>query len=402
MSVLLNKINSAFSPNEVIELTQELIRRPSHWEVPNRERDVLAFICSFLEKHNMQYKKQHIKDNLYNIIVTIKGEGQGKRLLFNGHVDTVPPYEMDFEPFSGQIVDNHIQGRGAADMKGPIAAMLMTMIIIDRLSFKLKGDVIFTAVIGEEGCSEGTEKLVMDGIEAEGAIVGEPSNFNYAIAHRGLEWYEIEFIGRRAHSGDIEKGINAINMACRLINTFEDRLVPKLKKRFHPLMGPSQLNIGKIEGGTQPSTVAEYCKVQLDRRYTNTESIDDVTKEMEEFIIELKQAVPGLEIKLTLMECGKMKHLHHVPMITDENESIVQTVIKNVKLITKRNPTCTTRRGWTDAGLLNFYRKIPTIICGCGDIAFSHSQNEQIPIDQLIQAVQIYTLTAIDFCNQDR
>ena len=167
-------------------------------------------------------------------------------------------------------------------------------------------------------------------------------------------------------------------------------------------MGPSILNIGKIEGGTQPSTVAEYCKIQLDRRYINSETIEDVEQEIQEFITELKNSVPGLDIRLKLMECGKMQSLHHVPMLTNENESIVQTVIKNVKLVTKKNPTCTTRRGWTDAGLLNFYRSIPTIICGCGDISYSHSKNEQIPIEQLVQAVQIYTLTAIDFCSQDR
>ncbi|KUO49871.1 MAG: acetylornithine deacetylase [Desulfitibacter sp. BRH_c19] len=402
MSLWLQKINSVFSTDELVELTQELIRRPSHWEIPEREKDVLEYICSFLERHNIPYEKQPVKENLYNIIVTIKGEGNGKRLLLNGHVDTVPPYEMDFNPFSGEIIDGHILGRGAVDMKGPVAAMLMTMLVLNRLPLKLKGDVTFTAVIGEEGCSEGTEKLVLSGIEADGAIVGEPSNFDYAVAHRGLEWFEIEFFGRRAHSGDMERGINAINMACRLVTALEDRLLPKLKERFHPLMGPSMLNIGKIEGGTQPSTVAEYCKIQLDRRYINTEKIEDVTREIEEIITELKQAVPGLDIRLILMECGKMEHLNHVPMITDENESIVQTVINNVKLVTKRNPACTTRRGWTDAGLLNFYRNIPTIICGCGDISFSHSKNEQISIEQLIQAVQIYTLTAIDFCNQNR
>lgn len=288
------------------------------------------------------------------------------------------------------------------DMKGPIAAMLMTMLVLSKLSIKLSGDVIFTAVIGEEGCSEGTEKLVLSGIEAEGAIVGEPSNFDYAIAHRGLEWYEIEFFGKRAHSGDMERGINAINMACRLVTALEDRLVPKLKERFHPLMGPSILNIGKIEGGTQPSTVAEYCKIQLDRRYISSETIEDVEQEIQEFINELKNSVPGLDVHLKLMECGKMQNLHHVPMLTNENESIVQTVIKNVKLVTKKNPNCTTRRGWTDAGLLNFYRNIPTIICGCGDISYSHSKNEQISIEQLVQAVQLYTLTAIDFCSQER
>ncbi|MEW6624220.1 MAG: M20 family metallopeptidase [Bacillota bacterium] len=402
MSAWLEKISRSFSEDEVVSLAQELIRRPSHWDVPHREKEAMDYLCSFLDKHELAYEKQHITGDLYNVLVTLNGQGNGKRLLFNGHMDTVPPYDMEFPPFEANIVDGYIQGRGAVDMKGPIAAMVTSLLVLKRLALKLKGDVIFAAVVGEEGRSEGTEALVLNNFQADGAIIGEPSNFNYAVAHRGLEWLEIEFFGKRAHSGDLERGVSAISMAARFITALEERYIPLLKNRYNPLMGPSIINFGRIEGGTQPSTVAEYCKLQLDRRYVDTESNEQVIRELEDFIKYMKDTVPGFDASLKVMDSSKMLKLRHVPMVTREDDPLVTTLLKNVELVVGRKPTCTTRRGWTDAGLLNHYLKIPAVICGCGDIAYSHSKNEQVSIEQLVQAVKIYTLTAIDFCSQSR
>lgn len=387
-----------FSEDELITLTQELIRIPSDWDQPEREKHVLDYICSFLDRHEIVYKTQHVEDERYNIIATYSGQGNGKSLLLNGHVDTVPAYEMDFPPFEGFLDHGYIHGRGAADMKGAVASMLMTLVVCKRANIPLAGKLLFTAVVGEEGRSEGTEALVLEGCKADAAIVGEPSGFDYAIGHRGLEWLELVVHGKIAHSGVAEQGINAIAMMAKLIHALDGELGPRLQSRFNPYTGPSILNYGRIEGGTQPSTVADMCKLQIDRRYVPGETVEQVAAEIQSVIDLLKSEDPRFHAEMTFMKHNAMKHLAHVPMMTDPDHEIVALLTDSVERVTGQKPSMSTRRGWTDGGLLSHYLNIPTVVCGPGDISYSHSKNEKIAVKQLVQAVEIYTRTAIKFC----
>ncbi len=387
-----------FTESDIVQLTQDLIRIPSDWNQPERERQVLDYICSFFDKHGIAYTLQFVEGNRYNIIATHHGTGGGKSLLLNGHVDTVPAYEMDFPPYEAFIKDGFVHGRGSVDMKGAIAAMMMSLVVCKRGNIPLKGDLHFSAVVGEEGSSEGTEALVLGNFKADGAIVGEPSNFDYAIGHRGLVWLEIKVLGKTAHSGVTEQGINAISKAAKLIVELENVLGPRLKQRVNPFTGASVLNFGRIEGGTQPSTVADICKIQLDRRYIPEESTTQVIDEICAVINRLETEDPDFLAELQIMENSKMKELYHVPMITDQNSEIVTSLTKTIREVTGSDPEISTRRGWTDGGLLSSYLNIPTVICGPGDISYSHSKNEKISVQQLVEAVEIYVGTAMKFC----
>lgn len=396
----MERIAEWFTEAEVVTLTQEMIRIPSDWDQPLREKHVLDYICRFLEKHGIEYRISPVEDQRYNIIATYRGKDPvgGKTLLLNGHVDTVPAYEMEFAPFEGFLAGGFLHGRGAVDMKGAVAAMIMALVVCKRANIALAGDLIFTAVVGEEGRSEGTESLVLQGFKADGAIVGEPSNFDYAIGHRGLEWIELIVHGKIAHSGVAEQGINAIRKATKLITALDAELGPKLQKRFNPYTGPSILNYGRIEGGTQPSTVADTCRIQIDRRYVPEESLDQVIGEIQAVIEQLAAEDPEFCAELTFMKENAMATLAHVPMMTDPSEEVVTTLTQSITSVTGRTPAMSTRRGWTDGGLLSHYLGIPTVICGPGDISYSHAKNERIAVEQLVQAVEIYVQTAIRFC----
>ncbi len=384
--------------DEVIKLVQDLVKIPSDWSQRDQEKKVLDYICAYLDKYNISYQTQKVDSYRYNIVVTYKGRGNGKKLLLNGHVDTVPPYEMDFLPYEAFIKDGYLHGRGSVDMKGAVSAMLMTLRICHQQQIPLKGDLIFSAVIGEESNSAGTEKLIIEGVNADGAIVGEPSNFDYAIGHRGLEWLEIEIIGKIAHSGVPENGINAIAKAAKLIIELESKLVPKLKDRYNEFTGPSILNYGTIVGGTQPSSVADKCIIQLDRRYVPSETPDQVIGEIQEIIDDLKLQDPEFQATIRQMDENIMNHLYHVPMLTNPGEEIVKTLVSTLRETLNKEPILSTRRGWTDGGLLSYYGKIPTVICGPGDISYSHSKNERIPVQQLVDAVDVYLKVACAFC----
>jgi len=391
------KIQDFYSLNELIKLTQSLIKIPSHKDVQGREKEVANYIYDFCVEHGLEAELIPVEGERCNVIAYLRGDGTGKTLMLNGHTDTVPPYNMTIDPFAAEIKDDAIWGRGAVDMKGPIASMLISMLALKRSGIKLKGDVIFTGVIGEEERSEGTEYLVKSGLKADGAVVGEPSNYEYAIGHRGLEWLEIIVKGKAAHGGVPHLGVNAIEKAAKLIEKIRIDLYPKLEKRYNEYMGPSVMNFGVVQGGSQPSTVADKCSIKIDRRYIPGETVESVLKEFQDIIDGLKVEDPDFDAEIIRMP-NNMLTLDHVYLITPPNDPIVTTVRGAIKEVIDKEPLITRRRGWTDAALLSNYANIPTVVFGPGNISFSHTKDERIEISQLVDAVDIYTRIIQNFC----
>ena len=384
--------------HEAVKLTQELIRIPSHKYVENRESDVGEFIYDYCKKSGLEVELQTVEGKRRNVIARLRGNGTGKNLIFNGHIDTVPPYEMTIEPFGGEIKEGYVLGRGSNDMKGAVACMIAAMVNIKNKGKVLGGDIILTAAVGEEEKSDGTEYVVKSGITADGAIVGEPSNYGYALGHRGLEWLEIRIEGKIAHGGIPELGINAISKAAKLIRKIEEELMPKLKERQNEWMGPSVMNFGLIKGGTQPSSVADSCIIQIDRRYLPGENVEGVIKEYQDIINELKAEDPEFKAEIIRMDSNLMDEYDHAPLIAQPDSEIAKTVYSVLKKFNNKEPNIEKRRGWTDAGVLSTYGKIPTVVTGPGDLKYSHAKDEKIPVVDLVNYVDIYTEIAEEFC----
>lgn len=387
-----------YSTHEAVKLTQCLVRIPSHKYVENRESEVAEYIYNYCKENGLEVEYQTVEGLRRNVIARLRGNNTGKTLMFSGHIDTVPPYEMTIEPFSANIVDGYVLGRGTNDMKGAIACMITAMIDIKKKGKILSGDIILTAVVGEEEKSDGTAKVVKSGITADGAIEGEPSNYGYTVGHRGLEWIEIKVKGKTAHGGMPELGINAISKAAKLINKIESSLIPKLKQRQNEWMGPAVMNFGFIKGGTQPSTVADECIIQLDRRYLPSESVQSVIKEYQDIIDELHEADPQFNAEIIRMESNLMDEYDHTPLVAEPDSLIAKTTYKVLKEFINEEPFIQRARGWTDAGLLSTYGKIPTIVTGPGDLKYSHAKDERIPVIDLVNYTEIYTKIAEEFC----
>ncbi len=384
--------------SEVTRLTQELIRIPSHKYEENRESNVAEYIYNYCSENGLDVEFQNVEGKRRNVIARLRGSGTGKNLIFNGHTDTVPPYEMTVEPFGAYIENGYVLGRGANDMKGALACMITAMLNIKNKGKKLGGDIILTAVVGEEEKSDGTEFVVKSGIKADGAIVGEPSNYGYALGHRGLEWLEIRIEGKVAHGGIPEQGINAISKAAKLIRKIEDELMPKIKLRQNEWMGPSVMNFGLINGGTQPSSVADSCIIQIDRRYLPDENVESVIKEYQDIIDLLKAEDSEFKAEIIRMESNMMEEFDHAPLIAQPNSHIALIVYNVLKEFNGCEPNIEKRRGWTDAGVLSTYGKIPTVVTGPGDLKYSHGKDEKIPVKDLENYVEIYTRIAEEFC----
>jgi acetylornithine deacetylase/succinyl-diaminopimelate desuccinylase len=323
-------------------------------------------------------------------------------LILCGHTDTVAPNKMTtMDPFAAEIKDGRIYGRGAVDMKGPLAAMAAAFVALRNLQFLEKGSVTLAAVIDEEMESLGAEALIHSGITADGAIIGEPTSNQIAIGHKGLEWLEIEFLGKATHGGTPEKGVNAISAAARFVRTVEEDLVPKFQTRRHPVLGVPTINMGTIHGGDQPSTVAARCTIQADRRWVPMESIERVFGEVEEILARVRAGMPGLSTELRRVP-GGMATMVHGPLEIAADHPLVLAAQETRNEIYGEAGTLTAFPAWTDAALLSREAGIPCIVCGPGDLSLAHSAEESIAVAEVEQAVSLYALTAIHFLNHNK
>lgn len=394
----MNRIIEQISEEEIINLLKELVKIPSYPGVDGQETGVAKYLNRFFAETGIESKLVHVVDGRNNVIARLKGKGGGRTLLLTGHMDTVPPYDMQ-DACKPRIENGKIMGRGVVDMKGALACMAVAMKAIKKSGIELNGDVIFAGVIDEEHKSEGTIALLESGLKVDAAIVGEASEGAIGVGHKGLEWFEFNIKGKAVHGGRQKEGINAIAKAMKLIQKFEEELIPKIENRVHPIIGSSTMNYGFIKGGFQPSLVAGECMLQIDRRWIPGERYEDIIKEYQDIIDSLHAEDPEFKADFKVMDVSVMRDGYvHESMEIDLDHPIVELAARHTESV-GRKARKDVYTSWSDAGLLNYYRKIPTIVYGPGSMETAHTSNEFLEISELLPFTLIYAGTAVDFCS---
>jgi acetylornithine deacetylase len=166
------------------------------------EAEAAAFVAGWCAERG--FEVEVVGGDRPSVIAVRRGSGGGRSLLLNGHLDTVGVAGMD-RPHSPRVEDGRLYGRGAYDMKGAVASIMLAA----ARATGLKGDVIVTAVADEELASAGTE-AVLERVSADAAIVVEPTELEVAVAHRGFVSFEIETQGVAAHGSRPDLGVDAI------------------------------------------------------------------------------------------------------------------------------------------------------------------------------------------------
>lgn len=194
-----------------------------------------------------------------NIVAKKTGEGGGRSLILNGHIDVVPEgnlKEWKYEPFQAAEVNGKIYGRGSTDMKGGNTALLFALEALHACDVKLKGDVLFQSVIDEECGGAGTLSAIMRGYRADGALIPEPTNMKLFIKQQGSMWFRITVKGLAAHGGTRYEGVSAIEKACMSLQPFKNlkksamqefltRFIIISQSRFRLILAPSQAEHGR-------------------------------------------------------------------------------------------------------------------------------------------------------------
>lgn len=259
----------------VTELLHQLIRVPSvnPDNAPGTEQTgegwLAAWLAEWLKRIGAHVELEEIQPGRPNLIARFAPRDGRPRILLGPHLDTVGIEGMTIEPFSGEIRDGRVWGRGASDTKGPMAAMLWALRENADTLRDAPVAIDFVAFMGEESGQWGSKDFARKyAAEYEFAIVGEPTSLNLVHVTKGSLWATLRTHGKAAHSSQPEKGDNAVMTMVRALPDFEESLRSQLAGFTHPVLGASTLNIGLIRGGSRPNVVPDRCEAEIDIRTT--------------------------------------------------------------------------------------------------------------------------------------
>jgi acetylornithine deacetylase len=236
------------------------------------EREIASFVANWCVAH--EFEVEVLGDERPSVVATKRGSGNGRSLLLNGHLDTVGVAGMA-APFEPRIEADRLYGRGAYDMKGALAAILLAANDVTGL----RGDVIVTLAADEELASIGTETIV-ECVRADAAIVVEPTELRVAIAHRGFVGFELEIEGIAAHGSRPDLGVDAIAKMGQILVALAELDERLQGGPAHPLVGPASLHASLIEGGQELSSFPARCVLTGERRTIPGETAEQVEEEL--------------------------------------------------------------------------------------------------------------------------
>ncbi len=236
------------------------------------EREIASFVADWCAARGLEVEV--LGEERPSVVATKRGVGGGRSLLLNGHLDTVGVAGME-APFEARIEGDRLYGRGAYDMKGALAAILLAA--TDATG--LRGDVIVTLVADEELASIGAEAVVAS-VSADAAIVVEPTELRVAIAHRGFVGFELETEGVAAHGSRPDLGVDAIAKVGPILVALAELDQRLQAGPAHPLVGPASLHASLIEGGQELSSFPARCVLTGERRTIPGETVEQVEREL--------------------------------------------------------------------------------------------------------------------------
>ncbi len=371
-------------PEELTSLLADLVAIDSQNPVlvPGApgEEEVARYVGRWLEDAGFAVEVEEAAPGRPNVVGVARGSGGGRTLMLNAHMDTVGLGGME-KALEPSVENGRLYGRGAYDMKGSLAAILVAA--RDAAAGGLAGDVVVTAVADEEAASVGTAAVAASR-PADGAIVAEPTELQVAVAHRGFVAFELETVGRASHGSRPELGIDAIaHMGYVLVGLHAlDRSLRA--EPGHPLLRTGSLHAGVIEGGVEFSTYPDRCLLTGERRTIPGETTEAVLQELVELLDRAGRDEADFEGSARVSFARD-------PFEVPSDDPLVELV--------KRHAAANGVVGvpfWTDAALLAG-AGIPTVVFGpAGEGA--HADVEWVDLASVERCAEVLAAVTREFC----
>jgi acetylornithine deacetylase len=309
-------------------------------------------------------------------------------VAFEAHMDTVV---LSGEAQAKATVRGHrLHGRGACDTKGALVAMLEALRILQG---RAHATILFAATIDEEFGATGVRRLVQGDHGIDLAVVGEPTQLQTAIAHKGLLRFRIRTEGRAAHGSRPELGVNAIYGMGPVLDVLQQEVIPGLGRLRHPLLGSPSLAVTTIRGGAAENIIPDTCIIGIDRRVNPGEDVQGWLGELDRALestgrsgVEIVREDPWFQI---------------APLDTPADHPLTRAMqeARHAVLGLDDSPIGVTYG--SDASAL-VEAGVPTIVFGPGSIAQAHGDDEWVEIDDVARAAEILAELAVRLGYRDR
>ena len=340
----------------------------------------------------------------WGLVARLPGIGGGPSLMFNAHVDVVPPGDVAAwthgEPFSGEIADGRLFGRGACDMKGGLVAAWWALRALRRAQIRLTGDVLFACVVGEEDGGLGTFGLLRRGWRADACVVPEPTGLDLVPANAGALTFRLRVRGHATHASRRTEGVSALDRFWPVWSALRD-LERRRNAEVDPLMSrwpmPYSLSIGRVRCGDWASSVPDLLEAEGRIGVALDETPEAARGALENAVAEACARDPWLrEHPVEVEWWGGQFASGRLPASSDLVDRMRAAHVAASPPGT-RAPAVWGAPYGSDLRLLTGLGGIPTLHYGPGDAGLAHGPNESVPLAEVATAAHALALLAEDY-----
>lgn len=346
------------------------------------EAGMSDFLEDWFRNLGVRWERQSVAPGRDNILARYEAPGATTTVLFDAHQDTVPTDAMTIPPFLPTIEAGRLYGRGACDIKGGMAAMLIAFARLVRDRPRGSASLLLACTVDEEFTHTGASRLAAHRHGASLAVVAEPTQLDLVDRHKGAVRWKARARGVACHSSTPHLGANAIYRMARVVQVLADCAQALGDAKPDPVLGPPTLSVGRIEGGQSVNVVPDWCEIEIDRRLLPGETFEEVSQGVWSTLEARLGNVEWLEF---LPPWVNMPALAPSPGA----EFWIPRLKDSIARATGRTPRVAGVPYGTDAGPLGA-TGLPCVVFGPGDIAQAHTRDEWVDLDQVRAASEAY------------
>jgi len=382
------KLDSSYT----VKRLEDMIRIRS---VVGEEEELAEYLRRELNALGFHSELDEVEPKRFNVYARRMGEGSGKRLMLNGHTDTIPVCEgWNSDPFTPVAKEGRMYGLGSCDMKAGFACALTALKAFADSDLRFKGELLFSGVVDEEAYSKGARAMLKTAYSKCDAIVlCEPFSGDESrpipLGITGKVLYDVEVRGRAAHGFSPNLGINAVEEAVQIIGSLD-----KLRMQSHPKFGRGNVCTLKIEGGYKVYSVVvpDRCSIEINRLLVPGESVSSAVEDFEDLVKRLNLRA---EVEV------RTKPPRYEPFILRGDEPIIKVFHKVYREVCGVDPHYGYTPTITDANVFAGEAGIPCLNLG-PEPGGPHQPNEYVMLDCLPQVSKMYALIAARFLGEHR
>lgn len=382
----------------------DLVRIPSVYDpakANGNERAAADFVAGLLSEWGIPYRQWEVARGRPNIVAELAGARPGPALIFEGHTDVVTAGDLDewsVDPFGAEVRAGKLYGRGSADMKSGLAALLFAARAMQLAGADFAGSLRLAVLADEEGLMQGAKAFVHEGYltGATGAIICEPEGGRVCVAQKGALRLRVHFHGKMAHGAMPEEGANplaALGNALVACQELEARV--QAEARPHPLLGMFYLTPTVVQAGAleQANVLPASAELLLDIRTTPAQPHGDILRRVESALVGATAGVPGVSCTVTVVDDRPATE-------TDPDDPLVRATIAAHRAEFGSEPPLGGVPGSTDGTIFWAANRLPLVTYGPGDTTIPHQADEFVRLDEVTACARVYIGAALRYFDE--